>query len=193
MRNSSGLNGGKKKRKQRWWFNNIWNKILKRLGQKRMFSPAVTLFSQCPAKNFLLNYTVSVSIWMSRPFWGVLSLVSLFRKGVVLRRHAFAIYYSVNQMGAETGQLRESEPPVQSNGGLCGLREYKLQDRTKSEEIDLLDPFPEREAALVLSSFPKGPDLWATLNKQNTVWTLTQGGGCLRSWEMLIPRVAVGW
>lgn len=96
-------------------------------------------------------------------------------------------------MGAETGQLRESEPPVQSNGGLCGLREYKLQDRTKSEEIDLLDPFPEREAALVLSSFPKGPDRWATLNKQNTVWTLTQGGGCLRSWEMLIPRVAVGW
>lgn len=74
-------------------------------------------------------------------------------------------------MGAETGQLRESKPPVQSNGGLCGLREYKLQDRTKSKEIDLLDPFPEREVALVLSSFPKGPDLWSTLNKQNTVWT----------------------
>lgn len=54
---------------------------------------------------------------------------------------------------------RESRPPVQSNGGLCGLREYKLQDRTKSEEIDLLDPFPEREAALLLSSLPKGPDL----------------------------------
>lgn len=77
----------------------------------------------------------------------------------------------MNQMGAKTGQLRASGPPVQSNGGLCGLREYKLQDRTKSKEIDLLDPLPKREAALVLSSFPKGPDLWATLNKQNTVWT----------------------
>lgn len=74
-------------------------------------------------------------------------------------RKKIAIHYSVNQMGAETGQLGEIEPPVQSNGGLCGCREYKLQDRTESEEIDLLDPFPEKEAALVLSSCPKGPDL----------------------------------
>ena len=60
----------------------------------------------------------------------------------------------------------------QANGSLCGLREHKLLNRTKSEEIDLLDPFfSEEEAALSLSSFPKGPDLWAALNKQNTVWT----------------------
>lgn len=67
------------------------------------------------------------------------------------------------------GKPREAQPPVQANGGLCGRREHKLQDRTKSKEIDLLDPCAEREAALVLSSFPKGPDLWATLNKQNSV------------------------
>lgn len=67
------------------------------------------------------------------------------------------------------GQPREAQTPVWSNGGLCGRGEYKLQDRTKSKEIDLLDPFAEREATLVLSSFPKGPDLWATLNKQNSV------------------------
>lgn len=71
--------------------------------------------------------------------------------------------------GRGRGKLREAQPPVQSNGGLCGRREHKLQDRTKSKEIDLLDPVAEREAALPLSSFPKGPDLWATLNKQNSV------------------------
>lgn len=75
----------------------------------------------------------------------------------MLRKACIAIYYSVNQTGPETGQPREPEPPVQSNGGLCGPGEYKLRDRTKSEEIDLLDPFPEREAALLLSSSPKGP------------------------------------
>lgn len=67
---------------------------------------------------------------------------------------------------------REREPPVETNSGLCGWREYKLRDRTKSEEIDPLDPFLEREAALLLSSFPKRPDLRAVLNKQNTVWIL---------------------
>lgn len=90
--------------------------------------------------------------------------------------HCHLLFCELNEEagGAEVargdgGQLREAEPPVQSNGGLCGRREHKLRDRTKSKEIDLLDPFPEREAALVLSSFPKGPDLWATLNKQNSV------------------------
>lgn len=50
----------------------------------------------------------------------------------------------MNQMGGgrDGGEPREAEPPVQSNGGLCGRREYKLRDRTKSKEIDLLDPFP---------------------------------------------------
>lgn len=37
---------------------------------------------------FVLNYTGSVSIWISLPFQGVFSLVSLFQKGVVLRGHA---------------------------------------------------------------------------------------------------------
>lgn len=103
---------------------------------------------------------------MFLPFRGVLSFVSLFKKRSCAQEACVAIYYSESQTGAETGQqrgrerVRERERDlVQSNGGLCGQKKYKLQDRTKSEEIDLLDPFPEKEAVLLLSSFPQSPDL----------------------------------
>ena len=63
--------------------------------------------------DFVLNYTVSVSIWMSLPFWGVLSLVSLFKKGVVLRRHALPsiilwIKWGQRQGSGERVSLRSS-------------------------------------------------------------------------------------
>lgn len=104
---------------------------------------------------------------------GVLSLVSLFKKELCSGGVDCHLLFCESNEG-NNGQLRERErePPVETNGGLCGWREYKLQDRTKSEEIDLLDPFLEREAAQSLSSFPKRPDLRAALNKQNTVWIL---------------------
>jgi len=119
----------------------------------------------------LERITVSVSILMSLPYEGVLSLVSHFKKELCSGGVYCHLLFGDSNKGSNGAAERETEPPVQSNSGLCGQREYKLQDRTKSEEIDLLDPFLEWEAAYFLSSFPKGLDLWSTLNKQNTVWT----------------------
>lgn len=78
----------------------------------------------------------------------------------------------MNQMGggAETGASRErlslrSSPMVAFvDGGNTNSETGQSQ-----RKLTCLILFPEREAALVLSSFPKGPDLWATLNKQNSV------------------------
>lgn len=114
------------------------------------------MFWQCPTRGFC--WIIPYLFLFGCPFFlrSVSSCFTVSKRSCAYEA-CIAIHYSVNQMGAKTGQLRESEPPVQCNGSLCGLKEYKLQDRTKSKETDLLDPFSEREVALVLSSFSQEP------------------------------------
>lgn len=176
MRNGSWLN---RKRQQRWRFNKIYSffkikqALLKDLGAvsatSQHFSRNNVVFTTSH-KNFVLNYTVSVSIWMP-PFFSreCYLLFHFFKKESCLGGvHRHLLFYESNggqrQGSWERVSLRSSPMVAFVDGGNTNSKTGQSQRKLTCLILSL-----RGRQRLSFHLFPTGPDLWATLNKQNSV------------------------